>query len=193
MKRIIFTSKEMGVEVKKSSNKKIEIFSFFPIDRADCECQKLILEWKKKLALTPPDKRPELIAKEGYLICPHSKKGMKHREITCRKCGEVVGYCWSTDETLKDWCDFHYVQWTKGYQWKGCFTPHISPITQELCIECCCGADTRDFTINRTLSSKMARKIEKENKIGRKFGTSESKFLTRVVKDTMIPFNKEKK
>jgi len=188
MIRKIFSSRETNVMAKKAKNKKVQIMSFFPIDRFDCECAKDILEWKKKLATSPEKDRASLMSKQGYLTCSHNKEGMRRRVITCKNCKEVLGYCWATDDTLKDWCDFHYIQWSDGEEWHGCFTPHISPITQQLCLECCCGADTRDFSANMTLPGKVAYRIEEKNKIGRKFGEKDSKFQTRIVSANVLPF-----
>lgn len=112
---------------------------------------------------------------------------MKRHEVTCRACGEVMGYCWATDDTLKDWDAFYYTQQKKGGRWYGCMTPHVSRITGQLCLECCCGEDTRDFRANTKLPTKIIDDIEKRNCVGREFNGPDSKFLTRVVKkDTMI-------
>ena len=189
--RKVWISKEMSELVKKTPGKKIAIYGFFPCDQANCACQPLILKWKKDLLSMSNAHREQLMAKTKFLKCPRSKKGLNRYKISCRVCGEVQGYCWASDKTLKDWCDFHYVQWTKGEQWHGCLTPHISPITQELCLECCCGNDSRDFKANMTLPTKVADSLEASNKVGREFGKKNSKFIVRKVKATMIPFSKK--
>ena len=188
--RKIFASGEVGREAKLSYNKKIEIYSFFPNDRANCVCQPMVLEWKGKLATLSSDKKNELLQKESYLECPRSKVGLNRYQITCKKCQETLGYCWASDSSLKDFCDFHYVSWSDGKEWHGCFTPHISPITQQLCFECACGEDTRDFRANMTLPYDIASEKERVNSIGREFGKSDSKFKVRQVGIDVIPFKK---
>lgn len=188
MMRKILASTEMKVEALRSKNKKVEIYAFFPNDRADCECQKMVLEWKKKLAPLPSNKRKGLIQEAGFLVCPRDKAGMNRYKITCKNCKETLGYCWATDSTLKDFCDFHYVSWTDGQEWHGCLTPHISPITEQLCFECCCGEDTRDFRANMTLSGKVAYQKEELCKVGRDFGKANSKFSVRIVSSSVLPF-----
>ncbi len=185
------------------SGGKIEVYSFFPVDRASCECHLLIHQWKEKLAMLSGGKRREAVSTQGFITCPRSKVGMKRYKITCKNCNEIQGYCWAKDSTLKDWCDFHYINWAGKhkkiknkkvdyeYLWKGCFTPHISPITEQLCMECSCGQDTRDFRGNMTLAPKRAYDIEEENKIGREFGKSNSKFKVNGVANNVIPFKEE--
>lgn len=186
--RKIFASRETGLMVKKLAKKKLEIYSFFPNDKADCVCQKMVLEWKKKLASASTKERRSLLENKKFLECPKNKFGLSRYEIRCKKCNQVLGYCWASDSTLKDFCDFHYVQWTNGTQWYGCFTLQISPITQQLCFECACGEDTRDFRANMTLSSKLSEAHEKVNAVGREFGNKNSKFLVRQVPDNVLPF-----
>ncbi len=188
--RHILASREVSVVAQHSKNKKVEIYSFFPCDRADCQCQKIIVDFKKQIAQLNEGRRQELIEKQKLLVCPRDKKRLNRYAITCRNCGELLGYCWASDPSLKDWCDFHYVQWTDGNEWHGCLTPHVSPITQELCLECCCGEDTRDFRANMTLTAKNAFSIEERNKVGRSFNKSDSKFLVRKVKTDVLPFKK---
>ena len=189
--RKIFASGETDGIAKLSDNKKIEIYSFFPNDRANCVCQPLVLEWKNKLAILSSDKGKETIQKEGYLVCPRSKVGLNRYQIACKKCKETLGYCWASDASLKDFCDFHYVSWSDGKEWHGCYTPHISPITQQLCFECSCGEDTRDFRANMTLSYKITSDKEKVNSVGREFNKADSKFEVRQVANDMLPFKKE--
>ena len=178
----------MAVLVSKSDNKKIEVYSFFPIDRADCDCRDLVKLWKKKLGPLSKEDKQKAITTTKFLVCPKNKAGMRRYKIVCKNCNEIQGYCWASDNTLRDWCDFHYTQWTDGEQWFGCLSPHVSPITEELCLECVCGQDTRDFRANMTLPPKVAYEIESKNKIGRLFGKSSSAFSARVVKVGVIPF-----
>lgn len=181
MKRIIATSQDVNTRMKLFKQKQLVVYSFFPIDKGDCVCRNMIYEWKKKMAAMPENKRQEEMERLGNLVCSRDKTFMKRYEIYCAECGDVQGYCWATDETLTDWCDFHYAQWTDGKQWHGCFTPNISPITEQLTLECVCGNDTRDFRANMTLSSKLAQSIEESNKIGREFNSQASKFKVREV------------
>lgn len=188
MIRKVFASREAKIASLKSSNGKIEIYSFFPCDKYDCECQPLVLEWKKKLAVMPPSEAKATMKEKKFLECPKSRVGYNRYEITCKNCSHILGYCYSKDSTLKDFFDFHYVSWTNGNYWYGCFTPSISPISQQLCIECTCGQDTRDFRANMTLPSETASMIEKSNSKGRDFGTKDSKFAVRQVGTSVIPF-----
>ena len=191
MSRVVFASRESNVIVSASGKDRLDIYSFFPCDKSDCECQKMVLEMKKKLSTIPANQRADLLEKTGHLVCPRDKSGMNRYKITCGACGDVVGFCWATDASLTDWCDFHYVQWTDGQFWYGCFTPHISPITQQLCIECACGQDTRDFRANMTLPGILAEKMENENVIGREFNSNMSKFQVGLVDSSVLPFSKE--
>ena len=191
MIRKVFASGETKEVARKMSDGKVEIYSFFPNDKADCACQALVLEWKGKLATCSEKEKENLLKDTKYLECPRSKVGMKRYSIKCKNCGEILGYCWASHASLKDFFDFHYVQWSNGKEWYGCFTPHISPITQQLCLECVCGVDTRDFRVNMTLPSGISSMIEKINCIGREFATKESKFVVRQVSNDVIPFKKE--
>lgn len=191
MNRKVFASRETNIVALSSKNKKVEVYSFFPNDKADCECQKMVLEWKQKLAGLPQNKRETLIQETKFLVCPRDKTGLKRYKIICKNCNEILGFCWASDSSLKDFCDFHYVCWSNGLVWHGCFTPHISPITEQLCLECCCGQDTRDFRANMTLPGKIAYQKEEVNKIGRDFGKINSKFSTRIVGVSVLPFTKE--
>lgn len=186
MKTRIFASREVTKVAKLSPTKKINIYSMFPIDRAYCECQKLILDWKKSLALLNESQRQELLNKTPFIECPHDKTNMKRFKIICASCGEGQAYCWATDSSLKDWFDLHYIQWTGDGYWHGCLTPHISPVTQQLCLECCCGQDTRDFKANMTLNYKIARQLELINSIGREFGKNDSKFIAKSIRKNLV-------
>lgn len=189
MIRKVFASREVGVIAKASHSKKINIYSFFPCDKGDCECQPTILKWKQDLATMPANEKENLLRDKKVLDCTKKTKGYNRYEITCNNCGQILGYCWASDPTLKDFFNFHYVQWTDGEQWFGCLTPNISPITQQLTLECTCGFDTRDFRANMTLSAKTAIEIEKSNSIGRDFGLLNSKFAVRQVDSKVLPFN----
>lgn len=189
--RIINASRDIETKMLLKGQNEIRIYSFFPIDRAGCACKTAIKEWKDSISLMPPHLREGEINKHGFIECPQDKTKMNRYKITCGGCGMVQGYCWASDETLKDWCDFHYVQWTDGKQWYGCFTPQVSPIDETLCLECACGVDTRDIRANMTLPGKTAFEMEEKNKIGRGFGTEQSKFeVEKVRANVSITFNK---
>ncbi len=182
MIRHIFTSESLREKMKKKRQKVLKIYSFYPIDRADCSCQKTIRDWHQKMSRLSNKQRQQAIRQQKYLTCPTSRKGLNLYEITCKNCGEIQGYCWASDKTLKDWVDFHYTNWTDGYEWHGCFIPQISPVTQKLCLECTCGQTTRDFQLR-------AKDIEEKNRVGRDFGRKSSKFKVRRMRKNMIPFN----
>ena len=187
MKRKVPISREMEQEVLKTIEKKIEIYSFFPVDRSTCDCQPLVKEWKDSLSILSEKKKRGRVKNQGHLICPRDKTGMSRYKVTCNNCKEVLGYCWATSLSLTDWCDFHYVCRTNGEEWFGCFTPHISPVTEQLCLECTCGSDTRDFRANMTLPGKTVYEIEESNKVGRDFNEPDSKFkVSKVAKDVVI-------
>lgn len=173
-----------------ASGGRVEFYSFFPIDRASCDCHQMIHDWKQKLAPLSGEGSKEAVARQRFLVCPRSKVGMKRHKVDCINCGETQGYCWATDQTLKDWCDFHYTNWSDGNKWYGCIGPHVSPITEQLHLECACGQDTRDFRANMNMDPKKAHAIEKENQKGREFGRSDSKFKVSVVGDNVVAFNK---
>lgn len=183
LQRKVFTSGDMANKMKLLKKNRLEVFSFFPIDKGDCDCASLISEWKDKLKMMSPNQREAEIEKIGHLTCPRAKEsGMKRYTITCENCGQTQGYCYSKNASLVDWVDFHYLQWTNGEEWKGCLTPNISPITQQLTLECTCGQDTRDFRANMTLPGKVIADIENKNKKGREFNKSDSKFKVTVMK-----------
>jgi len=177
--RSIYASKDTFKILKSSKAKKLEITSFFYIDPYNETSNKWLNEWKRKLTGMPVNKRKALMDKMGTLKSPLIKKDMKKYNIFCKKCGAYQGYVYATNKKLTNWCNFHYFQYTDGLNWFGCYTPHVSPITGKLCLECCCGNDTRDFSANNNLPSKVSNLIEKSNKIGRDFGKSNSKFIAK--------------
>lgn len=153
----------------------VKITGFFPIDPWHAtESHQFVNDWKKKLGEMNEKNRKELMNKMGILNSPDYNKDRSYWSITCSNCKRVQGYVWSNDIYLNDWANFHYYQWTDGEQWYGCFTPHVSPISGILCLECCCGADSRDFRANMT--NKEANIIEESNRVGRAWGQEDSKF-----------------
>ncbi len=185
MKRHIFASRDVYEKMKRAKQDHIEVYSFFPVDRASCSCQTMIEEWKDKLQVMNEESRNKIISATKFLECPKSKVGMKRYEIACARCGQVQGYCWASNAKLEDWFDFHYVQWTDGNEWFGNLTPNISPISEFLGLECTCGQDTRDFRANQTLSLRRSVQIEESNKEGREFNKKGSKFTVTEVKGKM--------
>lgn len=175
--RAIFASNDINLKMRLLKKKKFKVYSFYPVDRASCECQKMIQEWRDKLRLMNDRDKTKEIAKTEFITCPKSKIGYKRYKIYCSKCKELQGYVYAKDKTLTDFFDFHYFQWSDGERWYGCLTPNISPIDEKLTLECCCGQDNRDFRGNNTLPLKTAIKIEDQNKIGRNYGVRNSKFL----------------
>lgn len=75
--RKIYTSRETAFVASTSPNKKVKVFSFFPVDRADCSCQKMIKEWKIKLGQSNEKDRKSMIENAKFLTCPRSKTGLK--------------------------------------------------------------------------------------------------------------------
>lgn len=176
MQRAIFASRDIQEKMKLLKKRKISVYSFFPIDKGDCECAEMIREWKDKLVLMKPKDREAELEKREFITCPKDKTGMTKYRINCKNCGEVQGFCYASDASLSDFFDFHYTNWTDGERWFGCFTPNISPIDQKLGIECTCGQDTRDFRANMTLSAKRSFEMERKNAIGRNFDDQKSKY-----------------
>lgn len=187
MNRTIYVSQETSYMANTSPNKQVRVFSFFPIDRAGCDCAQMIHRWKRRIAESNEKEQRTLLQQQHHLTCPRSNEvGMKRFVITCRACGEIQGYCYATTPELLDWCDFHYVQWADTEQWHGCFTPHISPITEQLCLECACGQDTRDFRANMKLGDRTVQRMESTNSKGRLFNRSDSKFLVTLLQGNVI-------
>lgn len=146
------------------------IYSFFPCDRYDCECQKVLKDIKNTFSTMTPKQVAEYKFRTEFIRCPRDKSGMNKYRIFCAQCDEVVGECYATDETLSDFCDFHYIVSHDGEHWCGALTPQLSPIDQKIGIECCCGNDTRDFRNNDNLSDRMRKKLVTDKLKFRKFG-----------------------
>src|SRR3990167_6808122 len=73
MKRVIFASSVMADRLKAAKQKKLSIYSFFPIDRGNCECVKLVSEWKDRFMLMHPKNKEDEILRVGHLVCPKDK------------------------------------------------------------------------------------------------------------------------
>lgn len=189
MRKKTKASPELNNFMKFKKIKFAEVFGFYPVDRASCPCQKEIFALKKRLHELSPEQVKKEVEKMKFYTCPRDKTGMKRYKIVCRQCNSIQGYLWATDPTIKDWCDFHYVQKSNGEEWFGCLTPHISPITEELHFECCCGQDTRDFRAN-TVRHTEFREKEKKARYGRDLGHANSKFIAIEVQSFKFPNKK---
>lgn len=174
------TSRETSEYMKEKGLDKLEIVSFFPIDSPYCECKKQIVEVTRLLMKMSPDEQRAYKAKQRVIHCERSKEGLKHFKIVCANCSELQGTLWSKDETLKEWIDFHYYQYTDGKNWHGCQTPNLSVITLQLTLQCFCGQDTRDFRNHPYYPDKGFGEIEEKNAVGREFGNKDSKFFVMI-------------
>src|SRR5579864_8440838 len=105
-------SRETALQAQNSPKKIVQVYSFFPCDRADCGCAIMIRQWKKRLSELNRTEQMKVRAATPFLECPQDKVGMTRWEILCGKCKQLQGYCWATTPDLLDWCDFHYVSWT---------------------------------------------------------------------------------
>lgn len=177
--RVVPASREVAKQALASPKKLVRVYSFFPCDRAYCDCAKLIADWKRRISEAKPEERQKLVADTPFIECPRDKTGLTRFAIHCARCKQLQGYCWASTPDLFDWCDFHYVSWSKGDKWNGNFGTHISPITEQLCLECVCGYDTRDFRANTQLHPSIVEDLEKEASKGRLFNQKDSKFIVR--------------
>jgi len=166
--------------MKSNGMDKLEIESFFPIDNPYCVCKKQIEKIAKELMTMGSDAQKAYKIEHRRITCERDKTGLTKYAIICKKCGELQGTLWAKDETLKDWCDFHYFQWTDGENWHGCQTPNISPITLKLTIQCYCGVDTRDYRANPYFPARGTKEIEERNCVGRDYGNKDSKFSVMI-------------
>lgn len=157
------------------------IYSFYPVDRHDCPCQKTIQEFNYGLDKLSFEEVGAVRLKTEYIRCPRDKTGMTKFKLYCTYCGELVGECYATDNTLKDFCDFHYVSTHNGEYWQGVLGVNMSPIDGMIGIECCCGNDTRDFRANNTLDPNAKKQKMLETSIGREYGKKTSGY--KVVPD----------
>lgn len=108
------TSNEQLLKMIKEKKLKDEIYSFFPIDKHNCECQPEVNNLKVKLSSMPPNKRMDIMKKIGHIVCPRSKKGgYKRYRIICADCGETIAFIAAKNKDLTDWCDLHYYNYAK--------------------------------------------------------------------------------
>lgn len=133
--------------------------AYLPNDKPSCKCDSMKLREQQKIAQMNDNQRQSYISKR-IMHCQRTKEAdMKPYKIICNNCGEHVANVYSIDESLSDWCDFHYINATDGEHWYGAITPNVNPYDYKIGIECACGIDTR-----------------KINSEGREFGQKDSKF-----------------
>lgn len=176
--RKIAASNEVKKSLKRNKQDKVEITAFFFIDPPNEKSNNALTKLRSDIYQMSDKKKIQYINENPLITSPlvEGNPNLKRYAIRCNECGEVQGVVMAEDSALTNWCDFHYYQWSDGNEWRGCFAPHVSPITGELCLECCCGQDTRDFTLNKSLPKMFAEQKERENKVGRQFGRNNSKF-----------------
>ncbi len=85
------------------------IYSFFPADRSNCVCQPEIQSLKNKFSAMHPKDIEAFKNRMGTFECPRDKINLKRFNVYCNNCGVLLGSCWASDESLTDWCDFHYI------------------------------------------------------------------------------------
>jgi len=107
--RIVPTSKEEVQSLLDKGIKERLIYSFFPADKSGCACQSKIQDLKNKFSAMRPQDIEGFKNKIGVFECPQDKTDLKRFNIYCNNCGNILGSCWASDETLSDWCDFHYI------------------------------------------------------------------------------------
>lgn len=134
------------------------------------------MEFNNKMEKLSIEDMAALKFKTEYIRCPRDKKDMKKFKLYCGMCGDLVGECYATDDTLTDYCDFHYVSTHDGEYWHGALGINLSPIDQMIGIECGCGNDTRDFRANNTLLPELKKQKIDETSYGRAYGNKESRY-----------------
>ena len=126
--------------------KDLGIISLFPITRPKTADFFETLSEKDRFSRLTPAQRMEQQERIGFITLPDEyKKGMKKYNILCKKCGEVIAFCWATGENMADWTDLHYISKTNGHFWRGCMAVNINPKRPNgpVGFECACGQDTR--------------------------------------------------
>lgn len=177
---MISTSMDQYNKMVMSGKKEDIIYSFFPSDPWKCECQPILLDLKARFSQMNSGEIQIIKNSMKVVRCPLALKKNKYK-IMCTNCKEHVADVAADNSNLDNWCDLHYISTSYidkngAGHWKGALSINISPIDGKIGIECCCGADTRDFRANSTLPGKVVkRKIEECSK-GREFGNKDSKF-----------------
>lgn len=86
------------------------IYSFFPCDKWECDCQGLIENLKVKFGSMTTNQIQTYKDRLGSVLrCTRNKNGMKLYKIHCNKCNALLAECFATDDTISDWCDLHYI------------------------------------------------------------------------------------
>lgn len=173
MSQIKYPSVSKETANKITGNKWVRTVSQIPYDKYDCKCKPLVENYFKQVA---NGQKPD------YVECNHHHEYYNQYEIICNNCNNVVANCWSSDGSLSDYFDLHYVCENNGKNWRGAMSLNISPIDGKLGIECACGQDTRDFRANNTLPLKEKNQRIIEGLKGREFGKGNSKFLLKLKK-----------
>lgn len=104
-------------------------------------------------------------------------KGYHQYNITCVNCGDQVAVVWAKDDTLKDWCDLHYMCEHDKNTWRGAMAVNVSPIDGLVGFECACGEDTRDFRANKELPRVMKQLMIEYSNTHRGFGHAKAGFV----------------
>lgn len=183
VKRVAVSEKEAinFLELKKQNIKRKIVVGFFPADPYWCECMPLVNQYKHDFSHLKPKEVAEAKYKMEYLRCPRNKSNLTKYNIYCKNCKEQVAFCYAKDESLIDYCDFHYISYHDGKFWQGALGINISPGARMgesiIGIECCCGQDTRDFRFNTTLPESKKQEMVKKCFQGRDFGKSSSCFV----------------
>lgn len=164
-----------------SKTKSQFIYSFFPVDKADCPCNIQMRDSLEKIARFNEAKRREHVVAVDHMECPRDKNGMQAYQVSCDNCGAIVGQCWATDATLSDYCDLHYICYHDGEYWQGALGLNLSPIDGKIGFECACGSDTRDFRANTNLPAKVREAKIAESMEGRDFNISGAKFKVKKI------------
>ena len=154
------------------------IFSHIGINPRHIERQHIVelADLKRSLAMMTPDERDAEIRK-GPIDFVKDKSGYKLYEVRCSTCGDVVAQVWATDDTLRDWCDLHYMSWHDKNTWYGAMAVNISPVDGHLGFECACGEDTRDYRANRSMPPVTKRLMIEYTMNHRDFAKPTSKFI----------------
>lgn len=108
------TSNEELAFLKKSRLLKHDIYSFFPVDKWDCECQGLINDIKNQMTHLRPEDIEDFKKSLGVVRCPKAiRPTYKKYKVKCQNCGEIVAEVFATGPDLKDYCDLHYVGYSE--------------------------------------------------------------------------------
>lgn len=110
------------------------------------------------------------------------EKGYKLYKVICVQCHDELALVWAKDETLRDWCDLHYITEYDKNSWRGCMTVQNSDVDDQLGFECACGEDTRDHRGRSSLPPVLRKLAIEYSMKHRAFGTKDSAFIAMQVK-----------